>query len=323
MTTVKSLAPGVGLCVIGAVAAYALDLAFRSTAGFSALILIAIVLGIVVGNVRPVSGALNPGVAFTAKKVLRFGVAILGFSISLATLAHLGPAMLGVVLAIVAGGIGTTYALTKWSSLSREHVLMIGAGCSICGAAAISAVESVLPKRKTEEIASAIAVIVVLGTMMIFAGPLVAWGLGFSPEQGALFIGGATHEVGQVVAGGLMAGVVELAVAIKLGRVLLLAPVVALIGMGGEQKTRWTTLVPVFVQMFILAVLARTFLPIPEVVLDGVDTLRTWLFAAAMFALGTSVTARALLKSGARPFLVGAVVSGVIIVIALLGTQLI
>lgn len=323
MTPLKSLSPGITLSFAGAVIAYAMDSIFRATLGFSALILIAILLGILMGNVRPVAGSLSAGVAFTAKQVLRFGVAILGFSISLSALADLGPAMLGVVLAIVAGGMAATFALTKVSSLSREHVLMIGAGCSICGAAAISAVESVLPKRKTEEIASAITVIVVLGTIMIFVGPLLAWSLGLSPAQGALLIGGATHEVGQVVAGGLMAGVVELAVAIKLGRVLLLAPVVAVIGVGSEQRTDWKQMFPFFVQMFLLAVVIRSFVPLPEAFLHGVETLRTWVFAAAMFALGTSVTAQALAKSGAKPFLVGTAVSGVIIAIAMVGTRLV
>ncbi|MEJ5928966.1 putative sulfate exporter family transporter [Corynebacterium sp. H128] len=321
--TVQKIAPGLALSFAGALVAYLLDYWIKASTGVSVLILLAILLGIVLGNSARLSERWLPGLAFSAKQVLRFGVAILGFSISLSALAHLGVGTLLTIVAIVAGGLASTYALTKFSSLSKEHVLMIGAGCSICGAAAISAVESVLPKRKAEEFASAVAVIVVLGTLMIFVGPVAAMGLGWSPEQAGLFIGGATHEVGQVVAAGSILGSVELAVAIKLGRVLLLAPVVVLIGLGSGAKPSVKTMFPLFIQGFLLAVLIRTFLPLPGEFLHGVETLRTWLFAAAMFALGTSVTLAALRRSGLKPFLVGLAVTCVVITIAVIGTILI
>lgn len=308
---------------MGALLAYWIDLGIKAATGVSTLILVAIIVGMVVGNLRPLSDRWTPGLTFASKKVLRFGVALLGFSISLSDLADLGVVALATIVAIVAGGTALTFALTRWSSLSREHVLMIGAGCTICGAAAISAVESVLPKRKAEEFASAIAVIVVLGTAMIAVGPLVALSFGLSPEQAGLFIGGSTHEVGQVVAAGMISGVVEMAVAVKLGRVLLLAPVVALMGMGSDRKSDLNTLFPLFIRGFLLAVLIRSVVPLPPVFLDVVGELKTWLFAAAMFALGTSVTVGALLKSGLRPFLVGLSVTAGVIGIASLGTLLI
>lgn len=323
MTAVGKIAPGLGLATVGAVVAYALDLGIKTATGFSTLILIAIIVGMVFGNLRPVSERWRPGLTFASKQVLRVGVALLGFSISLTALANLGVVALATIVGIVVGGTALTFALSRWSSLSREHVLMIGAGCTICGAAAISAVESVLPKRKAEEFASAIAVIVVLGTAMIAVGPLVAVGLGLTPEQAGLFIGGSTHEVGQVVAAGMISGVVEMAVAVKLGRVLLLAPVVALMGMGSESKPSWGSLFPLFVRAFLLAALIRSVVPLPELFLDFVAELKTWLFAAAMFALGTSVTASALLKSGLRPFLVGLGVTCGVVGIASLGTMLI
>ncbi|QGU01568.1 hypothetical protein CKALI_03425 [Corynebacterium kalinowskii] len=323
MTAVQKFAPGLVLAVVGAVIAYVLDLGVKALTGVSTLILVAIIVGMILGNARPLSDRWRPGLTLASKQVLRLGVALLGFSISLSTLADLGLVSLATIVAIVVGGTALTFALTRWSSLSREHVLMIGAGCTICGAAAISAVESVLPKRKAEEFASAIAVIVVLGTAMIAVGPLVAVAFGLTPEQAGLFIGGSTHEVGQVVAAGMISGVVEMAVAVKLGRVLLLAPVVALIGMGGSAKPNAKTLFPLFIQGFLLAVLLRTFLPIPEELLSLLAELKTWLFAAAMFALGTTVTAQTLAKSGLRPFLVGLTVTAGVIGIASLGTLLI
>lgn len=323
MTGVQKVVPGLALAVAGAAVSYALDRGVQAVTGVSTLILVAIVVGMLIGNARQLGDRWTPGLTFASKKVLRFGVALLGFSISLDALASLGPIALATVVGIVVVGTALTFALTRVSSLSREHVLMIGAGCTICGAAAISAVESVLPKRKAEEFASAIAVIVVLGTAMIAVGPLVATYFGLSPEQAGLFIGGSTHEVGQVVAGGMIAGVVEMAVAVKLGRVLLLAPVVALMGMGSTAKPSWGTLFPLFIRGFLLAVFIRSVLDLPAEFLQFVADAKTWLFTIAMFALGTSVTARALLKSGLRPFLVGLAVTAGVMAVAGLGTLLI
>lgn len=320
MNAVQKIGPGLALAAVGAMVAYGLNLGFKAVTGVSTLILVAIVIGMLLGNIASLGDQFGPGLAFASKKVLRCGVALLGFSISLSALADLGLIALLTIVAVVVGGTALTFALARWSSLPREHVLLIGAGCTICGAAAISAVDSVLPKRKAEEFASAIAVIVVLGTAMIAVGPLVATSFGLSPEQAGLFIGGSTHEVGQVVAAGMIAGVVEMAVAVKLGRVLLLAPVVAIMGMGSNNRPELGTLFPLFIRFFLLAVLVRSAVPLPAEFLAAVDEIKTWLFATAMFALGTSVTAKSLMKAGAQPFVVGAVISAGVIAIAAIGT---
>lgn len=315
--------PGLALSCVGALVAYALDAGIKSATGVSVLILLAIVAGMVVGNVRPVSERWKPGLTFASKTVLRTGVALLGFSISLDALAGLGVVPWLTVLGVIVVGVGLTFALSRRTGLSREHVMMIGVGCSICGAAAISAVESVLPKRKAEEFASAIAVIVVLGTAMIAVGPFVGLLAGWSPEQTGLFIGGSTHEVGQVVAAGMIAKVVEIAVAVKLGRVLLLAPVVAIVGYGSQDKPELATVFPLFVRIFLLAVLARSVFPIPAEALAAIAEAKNWLFAIAMFGLGTSVTSSSLVRAGLRPFAVGLGISLAIAGVAALGASFI
>lgn len=317
----RQLLPGLVIAATGAIGAVLLDGIIKHTTGFSSTILWAIILGIAVGNIR-IPASASPGLGFAAKHVLRAGIVLLGLEISLHTIMALGPMTLLLIVAIVASGIAASYLLAKPFGLPREHAILIGSGCSICGAAAISAVEGVLPKRTAEQIASAIAVIVVLGSLMIFGGPALVHALGFADYPAGVFIGGATHEVGQVVAAGgiASAAVLPIAVAVKLGRVVMLAPVVAVVGYADRPSLRG--LIPGFVWAFLAAVILRTFLPLPQELITTTTTARTWLFAAAMFALGTTVTVSALRKAGMKPFLFGLMVSAVVAAVALAGAFL-
>ena len=62
---------------------------------------------------------------------------------------------------------------------------------------------------------------------------------------------------------------------------------------------------PLFVAGFIAAVLIRSFVPVPDAVLDAADTLQTVLLAMALFGLGSAVRLGALVKTGGRALGVG------------------
>ena len=64
-------------------------------------------------------------------------------------------------------------------------------------------------------------------------------------------------------------------------------------------------IVPLFVAGFIVAMLVRTLIPLPEPVLDAAEVLQTGLLAMALFALGTAVDLMTLMRTGGRPLAVG------------------
>lgn len=314
--------PGIAACTIGATLAFLFDAALHQLTGFSSVMLVAIALGMLVGNIRPLPATTNEGVRYTATSVLKFGVALLGLTIPAAAIIALGWKVLVTILCVVIAGLVATMTLGKLMGLSRSQALMIGNGCTICGAAAISATHGVLTKKKEHEFVTAIAVIALLGTLMIFLGPaLVAT---WDPQAAGLFLGGSIHEVSQVVAAGGIAGaaVLPVAVTVKLGRVLLLAPVMAILS-AFERKNaeggKLPPLVPTFVIGFIALVLVRTFIPLPATLISIVNWVRTLLFAAAMFAQGTGVTVATMRRAGLRPFLFGVVISLVVAGVALAG----
>jgi uncharacterized membrane protein YadS len=149
--------------------------------------------------------------------------------------------------------------------------------------------------------------------------PLGAIALGFSPTAAGAWSGASIHEVGQVVvAGGLAGGAaLQVAVAVKLGRVLMLAPVLAVISLRSRRTASVRPpLVPGFVLAFGGCAAIRTFVPVPGAVLDLAGGVQAGALAAAMFALGCGVDVAALRRTGA-PVL--ALAGAATVLVALLG----
>jgi len=319
----RVVGPGLGACMVGG----ALSLAAAQLLPVSAL-LVAILLGAIWRNTLPVPQVLAPGVALSSKRLLRLGIVLLGLQLSLSTILGLGPGVLAVVVLSVAVTFGASLLIGKWLGLDLPQRLLIAAGFSICGAAAVAATEGSV-KARQDQVATAIGLVVLFGTLMIPLGPAIGALAGFDEEATGMFIGASTHEVAQVVAAGGAVGTSALAVAVtvKLARVLMLAPVMAGVGLYMRRKHSVQAetkppVVPLFVAGFLAAVLLRTTGLLPEPLLQAAGVLQTFLLATAMFALGLGVHLRTLFRSGGRSLLLAAAATAVIILVALGGTFL-
>lgn len=307
-----SVWPGLLLCLAAAAVAYGVQ---QMIPGLSAL-LVAILLGVLVSHAVRLPQVLKPGIKVAAKRVLRIGIVLLGLQLALNDILDLGWAMLGVVVVIVAGGLVGTVWLGRLLRLPTAQALLIGCGFSICGAAAVAGVEGII-EREDEDVATAIALVVVFGTLMIGIAPLALALFGdLSTYDQGLIAGGSIHEVAQVVAaGGLIGGgALSAAVVVKLARVLMLAPVVTVLGLLERRRTAGAApgsdaarppLVPLFVAGFLAAALLRTFVPMPGLALATGEQLQVLLLSAAMFALGLGVHVSMLRKAGIRSFALG------------------
>jgi uncharacterized integral membrane protein (TIGR00698 family) len=230
-----------GLILTGAVATAAIELGhleWLQANGISALTL-AIVLGMVAGNtLYPlIAPRADPGVLFAKQRLLRLGIIAYGLRLTFQDIAGVG--ITGV--AIDALVLATTFALSWWAGtrlfgLDRTTAMLIGAGSSICGAAAILAAEPVVEGRASQ-VTVAVATVVVFGTLAIFLYPalyhlnerfhLVA----LSATQYGIFAGSTIHEVAQVVAAGhaINDTAANTAVITKMVRVMMLAPFLLLL----------------------------------------------------------------------------------------------
>lgn len=315
--------PGLGVCLAAATLAW---LVSRLLAGASPL-LIAILLGAVWGNLWPIPARFFEGIAVSSRNLLRAGIVLLGLQLSLSAVLELGPGVLLIVLL----SVGLTFAATLWLGkllgVSLAQRLLIASGFSICGAAAVAAMENAAGAKKTE-VATAIGLVVLFGTLMIPAVPFFGELLGLPDGTLGIWIGASTHEVAQVVAAGEAVGGSALAVAVtvKLARVLTLAPITAGIAMhmrrtGPRAGGKMPPVVPLFIVGFVGAMLVRTSEVLPPDILELAQVLQTLLLSAAMFALGLGVQLRSLLRVGRRPILLGLLSTLVILAVSLVGTM--
>jgi uncharacterized integral membrane protein (TIGR00698 family) len=311
---------GVLVAALAAIAAWGVHAAFPAIP----LLTMAVVLGIIVGQIpaaRPLlAGALAPGLSVAAKPFMQLGIVLLGLKLSLVDIVALGWVTIATTVAIVLVTFAGTFGLGRWFGLLGHQPLLIATGFSICGASAIGAMSGVV-KAKDEETATPIALVTLCGTLAIAVLPLLWHPLGLSALQFGHWVGAGVHDVGQVVATAQIAGSAALAVAlvVKLTRVLMLAPVIAVASMierhrlatseadavSSVPRTKRPPIIPVFVSGFIVAMLVRTLLPLPVEVFEAADLVQTALLAMALFALGTAVNLGALLRTGARPLAVG------------------
>ncbi|GHD05998.1 YeiH family protein [Zhihengliuella salsuginis] len=314
-------APGLAACLAGAALAWpAAHLVPQASP-----LLIAILAGALWRNLAPVPAVLAPGVEFAARPLLRAGIVLLGLQLPLAALAGLGPG----VLLVAAGTVVVTFGVTLWigRALGVEpgQRLLIAAGFSICGAAAVAAVQQPARARQ-DQVAAAVALVVLYGTAMIPLVPFLGGLLGLDAAAVGMWIGASTHEVAQVVAAGgaVGGGALAVAVTVKLARVVMLAPVVAGISVYMRRRHasgagRRPPIVPVFVAGFLVAVLLRSTGVLPEPALAAAAGLQSALLTAAMFALGVGVHLPSLVRLGGRPVLLGLCATAVVLAVSLAG----
>lgn len=278
-------------------------------AGFSALTL-AILFGMVVGNTvypkiwQPCDG----GVIFAKQHLLRLGIILYGFRLTFAQIADVGVS--GILIDVLT--LSSTFFIAcflgqKVFGLDKHTSWLIGAGSSICGAAAVLATEPVV-KAEASKVTVAVATVVIFGTIAIFLYPamyplLAHW---FTPETYGIYMGSTMHEVAQVVAAGhaVSPDAENAAVIAKMLRVMMLAPfllflaarVKQLTPAGNGEKSKIT--IPWFAIMFILVAVFNSFHLLPKAVVDMLVTLDTVLLAMAMAALGVTTHVSALKKPG-------------------------
>ncbi|RXZ46778.1 putative sulfate exporter family transporter [Agromyces fucosus] len=307
----RRLLPGLVVAASAALIAWLAHLAFPAVP----LLTASVALGIVVGQIpalRPaLGGSLAPGMRVASRRLLRVGIVLLGLKLSLVDIASLGWVTIATTVAVVVLTFVGTIGLGRALGLPGHQPLLVASGFSICGASAIGAMGAAV-RARDEEQAVPVALVTLCGTLAIAVLPALWHPLGLSNVQFGHWVGAGVHDVGQVVATAQIAGTAALAVAVvvKLTRVLMLAPMVAITAAVERRRAvdvegPRPAIVPLFVAGFLVAVLLNTFVPLPEWVLTGADTLQTAALAMALFALGASIRLGELASTGWRALVVG------------------
>ncbi len=331
------LAPGLLLAgAIAAAATWGARQPLLAGSGLSALTL-AICIGLVIGNtVYPrLAPNCHAGVGLAKQRLLRAGIVLYGLRLTFQDIGHVG--MAGVVVDALV--LGSTFLLAQWLGrrvfgLDARTTVLIGAGSSICGAAAVLATEPVI-KGRAEDVAVAVATVVVFGTVGTFLYPaLFHWNashgwLDMSPAQYGLYVGSTVHEVAQVVAAGeaIAPEAADVAVISKMVRVMMLAPFLLLLSMAVARGNRSSQVsdgqprritIPWFALGFVAMAGVNSLGVLPAAVVQVGVQLDNALLAVAMAALGLTTHVRAVRAAGTKPLLLAALLFAWLLVAGLL-----
>ena len=313
-----ALAPGLVVAIgLAIVAGQIADLAPVSALTF------AVIAGMLLANSKINIDRLRPGLAFAGRTILRLGVITLGMRLSIGQIGELGLPVIVIIVATVAVTFFGTQALGRRLGVSGPLSLLIATGYSICGASAIAAMEG-SSDADEEEVAFAIGLVTLAGTIAMFSIPLFGDLFGLSDDQYAVWAGASIHDVAQVVAAGSARGSTVLAgaVVVKLTRVMLLAPLVTGVSISRSRQAADTTAprpapIPGFVAGFLILVAIRSSGFVPNAVVDGSATVEKLLFAVALVGLGAGVRLDRIRKLGGAPLLLGALASGIVAAVSL------
>lgn len=273
-------------------------------------LIIGILLGIAYGNSLKsrLPADYQPGIVFSAKKILRLGVILYGFKLTFQEVFALG--LQGIAVdtfmvfsTLILGITGGIYLLR----LDRETAILTSAGSAICGAAAVLAADSAI-KAPAHKVAVAVSTVVVFGTIAMFLMPVLYESgiLDFTPADFGVYIGATTHEVAHVVAasGALGPEFSDTAIVSKMVRVMLLAPAVLLIALlFVKSGTKKHIAPPAFALWFIAVVGLNSLLSLPADVRSWIDFGDLFLLTMAMTALGMETNLKKAREIGPKPFL--------------------
>ncbi|EPR75262.1 putative membrane protein YeiH [Leifsonia rubra CMS 76R] len=346
-TTFRRISPGLSLALV----AFGLALLISFLVPAIPTLTACVVLGILFSALpwrSFVRTEVKPGLAIAARRLLRIGVVLLGFKLSLVNIAELGWLVLGMIVLIVVITFFFTWGLGRMMRLPGQQPLLIAAGFSICGASAIGAMAG-MTRAKDSDTATPIALVTLCGTLAIAVLPALRPLLGLDSAEFGMWAGASVHDVGQVVATAQVAGATALAVAVvvKLTRVAMLAPMVALAGVVVARSDRKAAgasgasdeldesdaavgtaadltpvkrpaILPLFVVGFLAAVLVRTFVPLPDGFLEVAAYGQELVLGMALFGLGATISIGNLVRTGGRALAV-ALISWAVIALLSLG----
>ena len=326
---IKSYAPGFALALVIALLAKGIEaLLLFDVIGAS---VIAMFIGMLINGYRKPGKTIAPGVKFTAKKILKFAIILLGASLNVTTILNVGRMSLTVMLFTLLTCFGGGYFIGRALGLDWKLSNLISAGTGICGGSAIAAVAPVID-AKDSDIAYALSATFLFDMAMIVLFPIMGRAMGLSDMAYGLWAGTAVNDTSSVVAAGYAfseaAG--DFATMVKLTRTLSIIPTVLIfsvinvrekcrmnVAVEGE-RVNVLTLFPWFILGFLGLALFNSVGLIPAAASAFLKDLSKFLMVAALAAIGLNTDFREMQKAGLRPMLHGFIISALVVVVALL-----
>lgn len=244
------------------------------------------------------------GISFCSRTLLRYGVALLGLRLTFADVSQLGATPIIGVVAMLAMTLFGGVVFARLSGRSTAFGLLTGGSVAICGASAAMAIAAVLPRKylNKEDILLTVVGVTAMSTVAMIVYPMLFRSLGLSDVESGYMIGATIHDVAQVVGAGYSvsdtAG--DIATFTKLLRVALLPVVLLSVALVFRKEAGTTAGLPWFVVAFIILMVVRNVVPLPELLLTFVNDTSRFLMVVAISALGVKTSLEKLFAPGVQ-----------------------
>ena len=297
---------------------------------------IAMFIGMIVNHFIGKNSFFASGIKFTSKKILKFAIILLGLSLNINTILHVGKMSLVVMIFTLATCFGGGYFIGKALGLNWKLSNLISAGTGICGGSAIAAIAPTIDADDSD-VAYAMSATFLFDMAMIVLFPIMGTAIGMSAEAFGIWAGTAVNDTSSVVATGYAfseaAG--DFATMVKLTRTLSIIPTVltfALIQMNlkkkeaikcGENEKEIKTnfsffkILPWFILGFLAMSIVASVFTIPTEIVATTKSVSKFLMVCALAAIGLNTSFKDMKKSGIKPMIHGFIISALVVIVAL------
>ncbi|MEG0770603.1 MAG: YeiH family protein [Clostridia bacterium] len=322
MTFVKKNILGIAVCLAIAIPSFIIGKFLPLVGGPVIAILIGMILALPKWN----RDKFNAGIKFTSKKILQYAVILLGFGMNLNVIMQTGLESLPIIISTILTSLLIAFALHKLLNVPSKISTLVGVGSSICGGSAIAATAPVI-NADDDEVAQAISVIFLFNIIAAIVFPWLGNILGFDTMSGnafGIFAGTAVNDTSSVTATAatwdsmhnLGFQTLDKAVTVKLTRTLAIIPITLVLSFWqtrkssaeGIEKVPLRKVFPFFILFFLGAALISTVLVsvgVPNSFFTPFKELSKFFIILAMAAVGLNTNIVKLIKTGAKPLIIG------------------
>ncbi len=322
MNKVTEKIPGTLVCLLIAVPAWLLGSQFPVVGGP----VIAILAGMIIASFWTPKDSMNKGIKFTSKYILQTAVVLLGFGLDMGVILQTGKQSLPIIVCTISTSLIVAFVLMKLLKAPANTATLIGVGSSICGGSAIAATAPVIG-ADDDEVAQSISVIFFFNVLAAIIFPILGHTLGFDTTSGeafGIFAGTAVNDTSSVTAAaatwdnmwGLGTATLDKAVTVKLTRTLAIIPITLVLAAWNARKADSKSekfslkrAFPLFILLFVIASLITTAgssLGVAASVFAPLKSLSKFFIVMAMAAIGLGSNMVKLIKTGAKPLVLGA-----------------
>lgn len=269
--------------------------------------ILAAVIGLFLAHAVKWPRRMEAGLAFSARSLLRWAVALLGLQVGFGQIVAIGWAGFVIVAAGLAVSFVTIRALGRVLGVAPKLAELIAAGTSICGASAVAGVNAATG-AEDGDVAYAVAMVTLFGTAAMLLYPLIDHLLMLDAHRYGLWAGASIHEVAQVVGATAQVGpeATQSGAVAKLTRILMLAPLVMTLRFGRRRPASGGAGAPLFVIGFLVLAAVNSLMSLPHEVTAAAGQVSGFLLAMALGAMGLKTHIDALKAKGWAPLLLGA-----------------